>query len=388
MTSRIVYNEYALKYDAQTGAFTVGNIVYGATSGAYATIKRIDRSGITGILYLESITGTFQDNEVVYEASYEGELITNGIFDADTNWNKGVGITIAGGVAVFTSVAQNETLYQSGILEDAKFYYWELDISGYSSGQVTIHAGGGGITAADGSYSGVYQNITVTYFGIYAATVAATTLNIDNVVVKKVTNAALANGTVQSPVTIDLAITRQGVVPNYKQEKYSDMSSSGKMQVINFHGIQEMTFEGMFTRANYYNLIAWWSWARQGKVWGFAVDSSKMVSTTLDGGAASGQKTIPLTTTTGLTAGDFCFIKQETQDNAFEVVEIASVAAGVSITTVANLKFDYTSDDTFRHMDYWPDVISTDSSFKPTRTGVNAVTGKYYRNTFNFIEAL
>lgn len=39
------------------------------------------------------------------------ELIVNGGFDADTNWNKGVGWSIAGNVAVATDVSSS--LYQA-----------------------------------------------------------------------------------------------------------------------------------------------------------------------------------------------------------------------------------------------------------------------------------
>ncbi len=55
-----------LGYDAQTGAFTVGQTVTGGTSGATAEILAIAPTSATaGTLKLGTITGTFQDNEAL-----------------------------------------------------------------------------------------------------------------------------------------------------------------------------------------------------------------------------------------------------------------------------------------------------------------------------------
>jgi len=78
---------YKLKFDAQTGSFTPGNTITGATSGATATIVAVYQSGGIGYLYLSNISGTFQDDEIIYVASYGAELITNGDMELDANWN-------------------------------------------------------------------------------------------------------------------------------------------------------------------------------------------------------------------------------------------------------------------------------------------------------------
>lgn len=69
-------------------------------------------------------------------------------------------------------------------------------------------------------------------------------------------------------------------------------------------------------------------------------------TTTLDGSAASGQKVIPLTSTTGLSAGQSGIIMSDDGTDS-ETVTIASVSAGVSITATTNLTNSYASGDVF-----------------------------------------
>ncbi len=65
------YTDYAghddtvLAYDAQTGNFTVGQVVTGATSGATGTISADDDQGVTGTLTLTGIDGHFSDDEPI-----------------------------------------------------------------------------------------------------------------------------------------------------------------------------------------------------------------------------------------------------------------------------------------------------------------------------------
>jgi len=56
---------YGLSYDAQSGNFTVGQIVTGGTSAATATIVNDVDGGTDGILHVQSISGTFQNNETI-----------------------------------------------------------------------------------------------------------------------------------------------------------------------------------------------------------------------------------------------------------------------------------------------------------------------------------
>jgi len=63
-----------LKFDAQTGQFTVGLTVTGAPSTAYAVIRRIvqdpQASGTSGILYVDAITtGPFDDGDTITDTA-------------------------------------------------------------------------------------------------------------------------------------------------------------------------------------------------------------------------------------------------------------------------------------------------------------------------------
>jgi hypothetical protein len=56
---------YALDYDAETAPFTVGETVTGGTSGATGVIIKIMGTSPTGTLWINTLTGNFQDNEVI-----------------------------------------------------------------------------------------------------------------------------------------------------------------------------------------------------------------------------------------------------------------------------------------------------------------------------------
>ena len=177
--------------------------------------------------------------------------------------------------------------------------------------------------------------------------------------------------------------------PGYVYEHQSSMnrSGSGKVEVISQYGIWKMSFVGYFNQATYHELLGWFAWASQGQTFSFALDSSNVSSTTLDDTAAAAQAVIPLTATTGLSAGDYCFIKKA--DNTFfEGVEIFSVSAGVSVTATANLNGSYSSGDTFRHLDYYPSLINVGNQFQPQSFGLLDPTDIfYYRYSFDFEEA-
>ncbi|RWB05463.1 MAG: hypothetical protein EOQ39_22435 [Mesorhizobium sp.] len=56
---------YRLNFDTQTINYVTGQTITGGTSGATATVVKSIDNGATGSLYIQSITGTFQDNETV-----------------------------------------------------------------------------------------------------------------------------------------------------------------------------------------------------------------------------------------------------------------------------------------------------------------------------------
>lgn len=66
-----------LNYDTQTGNYTKGRTLTGATSGATATLQFDADSGTTGTLTLVDVVGTFVDNEIITDGA-GGSAMTNG----------------------------------------------------------------------------------------------------------------------------------------------------------------------------------------------------------------------------------------------------------------------------------------------------------------------
>ncbi len=64
-------------YDTQTGNFTLGNVLTGATSGATARITADADGGATGTLTLQDVVGTFVDNEALSDGA-TGAALANG----------------------------------------------------------------------------------------------------------------------------------------------------------------------------------------------------------------------------------------------------------------------------------------------------------------------
>ena len=187
--------------------------------------------------------------------------------------------------------------------------------------------------------------------------------------------------------TISLKKSRAGMKTTYHQEQKQNTSASGIIETINVYDIVKFTFASTFSQARYYDLLAWWAWAKQGKAFAFAFDTDRTFSTTLDDAAASGQKNAPLTATAGATAGEFLYLKKDGGEEQ-EVIEIDSVDAGVKVVAVENLKYTYTSDDECRHIDYSPALKVDSKTFLPMiPNGSQSVTSDfYYSYTFKFIE--
>lgn len=66
-----------LNFDTQTANFTVGATITGATSGAVGKIVRFTDTGSSGSLFMQLVSGTFQDNEII--AGGGGSATADGI---------------------------------------------------------------------------------------------------------------------------------------------------------------------------------------------------------------------------------------------------------------------------------------------------------------------
>lgn len=69
-----------LDYDTQTGNFTVGDVITGATSGATAVILEDNDAGATGTLTLGTIDGVFVAGEIITDTA-TGSASVNGTLD-------------------------------------------------------------------------------------------------------------------------------------------------------------------------------------------------------------------------------------------------------------------------------------------------------------------
>lgn len=113
------------------------------------------------------------------------ELVTNGGFDNDTVWTKGVGVTITDGTAVFTNVAANQdSLYQTCMVVD-KVYVFTYTVSNYVSGSVRMNNGSyiGPARTTNGTYTETIKTSSGNI--VFKAAAAGTTLSLDNISVKE-----------------------------------------------------------------------------------------------------------------------------------------------------------------------------------------------------------
>ena len=183
-----------LGYDAQTGTFTVGNIITGATSGATAVI--FEDTGT--FLYLTNIVGTFQDDEIIYESALGDELIPDTTCATDFFDTKQTG---------WTHDAVNDeydcdgsqpgwSYLMEAILSSGSFYKIVFTIKNYFAGNVFAYT-----TAQTGTYrtsDGTFTDYLIggggnpTRFYVYGDDDFIG--SVDDISVKQITNAALVNG--------------------------------------------------------------------------------------------------------------------------------------------------------------------------------------------------
>jgi hypothetical protein len=180
---------------------------------------------------------------------------------------------------------------------------------------------------------------------------------------------------------IDVLIDGNSLRVTPEAENFVNRSSSGKIETVNLYRLDTYSFEGVCKADAERQLYTFFhSWFSQGKTWAFAMDKNKTASTTLDDAAAADQKTIPLTSTTGIKAGDTMILIPAAGTHR-EKIKVGKVNAGVSVVACDDLLFAYASGDACRYHEYFPTVKNTDKRFTVTQDG------KYFFFTLNFIEA-
>lgn len=163
--------------------------------------------------------------------------------------------------------------------------------------------------------------------------------------------------------TLDFPLAISTLEKETEGERSLQVSTGGKTGSVfeNRFDVVTIGLDNFSERDFYRKLQAWWAWAVQGQEYGFALDKDEKVDTTLDGAAAAAQKVIPLTSTTGIGVGKFYKIFSDDLTK-YEIIEVASISAGVSVTAVENLIWAYADGDFFQTEDYWPKVVSLDDT--------------------------
>lgn len=112
----------------------------------------------------------------------------------------------------------------------------------------------------------------------------------------------------------------------------------------------------MLTDAAIQQFYNWWFWASSaGSEFAVAFDGDKTLDTTLDAAANSGQTTVPLTATTGVVAGDELLLVSADRAR-WEIIEVATVSAGASVTATRNLTNSFVLGDSCTHFLYLPNA--------------------------------
>ena len=144
----------------------------------------------------------------------------------------------------------------------------------------------------------------------------------------------------------------QGFVPKMVTDTATVTAASGYDSYL--HSARRQAFRvllEMLTETEEQALTNFWYWASQGNEFAIARDSTQDTATTLDGSTSG--TTVPLTATTGITAGDYLLLISADRVT-WERVTVQSVSAGVSVTTTSAVLNSFVSGDTCRHFFYLP----------------------------------
>jgi len=268
-----------LKFDSGTGFFTAGNTIIGATSGATATIVSvIGRGEASGRVYLTDIVGTFQDNEIIYESALGGELLTNGNFTNWTDDNPDSWTVVEVGDAT-SNITENpggqcqiisdgtHVYITQDIFTKYSFYKVSIDIKTVTDGTLLIHDNSG----SDANH--IYATYTTTgvktligqslgvYTGLYIQRLSGNSVNMsfDDTSVKKITNAALANGILQDT---ESAVT---LVPDYSYKspeikiESKSRTRAGKLYSTKYGSYKHISFNVDYVSSATAALVnSWW----------------------------------------------------------------------------------------------------------------------------------
>lgn len=158
ITSVLTTREGCLRFPEQASdlikQFSLSGLIAGLTSAQF------DRSVV--LAYPQ------QAADIIQSQLYTSNLITNGAFDTDASWTKGLGFTIANGQCTRASAASVSTLSQAITVTATNSYKVIFNILSISGGSVNAQLLGGT------TVSGAVKSTP----GIYSVTLVAVTGNI------------------------------------------------------------------------------------------------------------------------------------------------------------------------------------------------------------------
>lgn len=125
-------------------------------------------------------------------ATLGSDMVTNGTFDADSDWTKGTGWTIGSGVVTCSSDNNNLTQDVSAVAN--KVYKINFDITAYTSGTLVIDVGGSSniqFSGSTGNFTGYILTANTNDLRLYGGAFRG---SIDNITLQQVgDNAGLMN---------------------------------------------------------------------------------------------------------------------------------------------------------------------------------------------------
>lgn len=225
-TARKVSGNNAFLVAAQTNWGFSDSLAYASTPSSSnvelsVTFKAV---GEESYVYLRSdaVGVTVFDNISVQEVGEN--LVTNGTFDSDSQWNKGVGWTISGGTASSDgsqTSGSSLTLNNASKYETGKTYTVTFTISNYSAGGVNPHIRGDafGEVTGNGTHTvtGVAGSSSPTGINMYASSTFVG--SIDNVIVTEGNHniiQSIPHGYDVKDVYIDGDLAREGEAYDYE----------------------------------------------------------------------------------------------------------------------------------------------------------------------------
>ena len=170
-----------------------------APSDPIRLLQDVTANGRDGVAPSDAARGLYKAAAATGRAGYaaamaaQPELVTNGTFDTDTDWTKGTGWTISGGVATHDAVASGFLNPITPILEENKTYLISWSVVGTSG--LSLRTGTTSTVVVSDMHAVSSAVVTVkggTALAVYAhAGSMAGPVSIDNVSVKEVPAAYL-----------------------------------------------------------------------------------------------------------------------------------------------------------------------------------------------------